>query len=549
MDVAAEEWQKFFDLILSTAYSFEIEIIRNGTKVDFFIKSKQKLDLLNNRLFPFYLSDEILDKEYELLRSDEGTKKVLPFVILRSLFKTLEKASLKNKEIVKVFFKVHKFNPFKNKPIFKIIYAKNENNFKVKGLTMVNLDKFLAFQLSNSINSEISKVKPVLATGNLNFARFDEGVLDLWDGKKLSVKSYDFWRHSLILGQSGSGKSFFIKLFIEDLFKKTNGEYSVVLIDPHASLDGLIDHVGSRTSIDFKNVSTNLFVNIGQPVLSTELTIDLLSTVLDIRGNQNLARVLKYALNLLFGIDKMNLLNLKNLLTDSVFRRDILKEVQDRNILQFFETEYQQLYTAQYSTAVLPIINLISELDFVNNVSNTAELANEINNNFLVSLPIKQTELGTNITKVIGGAVIQQVFTLMQAGLIKKKVILIVDEVSVVQTPSLIHILSEARKFGLTVVLAQQYLMQVGAELLQSIFANTVNYFCFKLARDDAEVVARNLNCEVEEYFLKNKNDPREMMELGVKLLTDLNPRQVISRIMADDNYYSPFKSKTVKIV
>ena len=134
----------------------------------------------------------------------------------------------------------------------------------------------------------------------------------------------------------------------------------------------------------------------------------------------------------------------------------------------------------------------------------------------------------------------------MQSKLTNKKVILVIDEVSVVQTPSLIQILSEARKFGLTVVLAQQYLLQVSGEILMSIFANMVNYYCFKLARDDAETVARNLNCEIDQYFLKNKNDPTEMQELAVKLLTDLNPREVITRIMSEERYFSPFKAKTV---
>ena len=256
-----------------------------------------------------------------------------------------------------------------------------------------------------------------------------------------------------------------------------------MLIDPHASLTGLINtEVGPKVLIDFKETSTNLFVNVGQPTLSTELTMDLFSTVMDVRGNQNLARVLKYALNLLFGIDKMSLVNLKNLITDSVWRKGILKEVSDENILKFFETEFQQI------------------------------------------------------------------FTIMQAGLVKKKVVLMVDEVSVIQTPSLIHILSEARKFGLTVVLTQQYLMQVSADVLQSIFANMVNYFAFKLARDDAEIVAKNLNFEIDEFFLKNKNDPREVNELGVKILTDLNPREMVCRIMAAETYCSPFKAKTVSV-
>jgi len=279
-----------------------------------------------------------------------------------------------------------------------------------------------------------------------------------------------------------------------------------VLIDPHASLTGLINtEVGPKVLIDFKETSTNLFVNVGQPTLSTELTMDLFSTVMDVRGNQNLARVLKYALNLLFGIDKMSLVNLKNLITDSVWRKGILKEVSDENILKFFETEFQQIYSSQYAVAVLPVINLISELDFIGKASREVNLADELNRNFLTCFPVKQTELGKNITRIIGGAIIQQIFTIMQAGLVKKKVVLMVDEVSVIQTPSLIHILSEARKFGLTVVLTQQYLMQVSADVLQSIFANMVNYFAFKLARDDAEIVAKNLNFEIDEFFLKNK--------------------------------------------
>ena len=136
----------------------------------------------------------------------------------------------------------------------------------------------------------------------------------------------------------------------------------------------------------------------------------------------------------------------------------------------------------------------------------------------------------------------------MQTGKVKKKVILMVDEVSIVQTPSLTHILSEARKFGLGLVLTQQYLMQVSASILQSMFANAINYFCFKLSRDDAETVARNLNFEIDDYFLTNKNDPREMLELGVKVLTELNPRESIVRVLSKDQYCSPFKSKTVRV-
>jgi len=53
---------------------------------------------------------------------------------------------------------------------------------------------------------------------------------------------------------------------------------------------------------------------------------------------------------------------------------------------------------------------------------------------------------------------------------------------------------------------------------------------------------------EVDEYFLKNKNDPREKQELGTKILTDLDPQELICRVMSRNQFISPFKAKTVKV-
>ena len=206
------------------------------------------------------------------------------------------------------------------------------------------------------------------------------------------------------------------------------------------------------------------------------------------------------------------------------------------------------MQTQHYNTAILPIINTLTELDGISFAPSVVDLVKALNQCFLTSISIKQTELGSKVTQIIGGALILQTFLIMQSALVNKKVILIVDEVSIVQNPALIQILSEARKFGLTVILTQQYLMQVSANILQSILANTVNYFCFKVGREDSEVFVRNVNFEIDELFLKNKNDPRESQELAIKMLTDLNPRELIMRVMSNDQYCPPIKVKTLDI-
>jgi energy-coupling factor transporter ATP-binding protein EcfA2 len=544
------DWNNLLHALFSVTSKLHFAVIIQGQKLDYYIISDKKLTVLNSRLFPFYLTDEYTENELRQVYIRKNASSLAPEITKKSLIKLIENKHLDNKPLIKITFSISKYNLLRNLLRAKLFYQHGTKILETKVTILNSLDKFLAFDLSNSINSEISKVKPVLSNNKLNFNTHNQGILELKQlepTQLFATSSYDFNRHSLIVGQSGSGKTYLLKLMIEDILKKQSDDYGVVLIDPHANLSKMIASKDSE-NIDFINTKTNLFINIGQPVLSTELTMDLLSTVLNIHQNPNLKRVLKYSLNTLFSINKMSLDNLKKILTDSIFRKELLKEVEDSNNLQFFETEYQKLYTSEYSTAVLPIVNLLSELDFIQKAPSTIELKQQINNNKLVTLPINQANLGSTVCKVVGGAIIQQIFTLMQAGQINKKIILIVDEFSLVQTPSLIHILSEARKFGLTVVFAQQYLMQVSGELLQSVFANVVNYFCFKMSRDDAEVIARNLNFEIDEYFLKNKNDPREMLELGVKLLTDLNPRDLIVRAMVESKYYSPFKAKTVTV-
>jgi hypothetical protein len=549
LKVGQEDWQKLFSNLIEADWSIKVTILKVGQKIEFYLGSEKKLDVLNSKLFPFFLSGDLSEKEINAIER-KGGKKVMPTIISKPLLSFCEDNTLNNQNVEKISFWVKRFSPVKTLPKLNL-WINDLNSQKEKNkwaFLLVHLYQFLSFDLTNSIMAEVSKVKPKLVSESHSLNTYSEGILEAADGKKFSVGSYDFGRHTLIMGQSGSGKSVLAKLIIEDIAKNYINDYGVVLVDPHGALDQTIKFEGQRKTINFKDNKTNLFVNVGQPMLSTELTIDLFSTVLNINENQDLMRVLKFSLHTLFGINKMTLMNLRNLLTDSLFRKELMKEVTDENNLAFFETEFQGIFNAKYSTTVLPILNLVSELDFMQSTEASVDLTEEVNKNFLTSISIKQSELGKNVTRIIGGAIIQQIYTMLMAGLVKKKILLVIDEVSVVQTPSLIHILSEARKFGLVVVVIQQYMMQVSAEILKSIFANMVNYFCFKLARDDAEVVVRNLNMEIDEYFLKNENDPREVQELGTKILTDLNPQEVICRVMANNEYVSPFKSKTVKV-
>lgn len=549
LSITASDWSGFFEKILKHHYMFNLFIKKIGNKLEFFIVSNKNITILNNRIYPFCLSlDNNLENE-KLISKNKHRKGIR--IINKSLFELIEKTNINNQDIDIIHTKINKLNPITSFCLIKTKFFNEKKCIDKKIILTRSLSHFLSFDLSNSISIEIDKVKPKLIPLNQPISTFNEGIIEsenFKENKKISVKSFDFFRHSLIVGQSGCGKSVFINLLINDIWQNFSQDYSIILIDPHESIHTQLDSKINTTIIDFQQQSTNLFSSSKSPILSTELTCDLFSTVVPIKENPGLLRLLKFSLIFLFESNIMDFNNLKKLLTDSLWRKEHLKKTSNKTVLDFFETEYQGIHTSQYSTIILPILNLISEVNFIDKDINHTELTKLINENLITVFPISKNKFGSRIVKIISGAIIQQIFSLAQEDQFNKKIVLIIDELSIIQNPSLIYILSEARKYGLTIILSQQYLSQVSPELLQSMMTNVVNYFCFKVNRSDAEILSRNLNMEIEEYFLKNKNDPREEMELGTKIITDLNPREIIVRIMSQNKYCSPFKGETINV-
>jgi hypothetical protein len=154
--------------------------------------------------------------------------------------------------------------------------------------------------------------------------------------------------------------------------------------------------------------------------------------------------------------------------------------------------------------------------------------------------------MGEKVVKTVAGLLIQQIFLLAQARLFGQKVILVVDEVSVVQNPALSAILAEARKFNLSVVLTQQYFGQIDEELRAAIVSNVINYYVFKVSEEDARKLEGNIQIELPKETLERetKNGLKEA-DIRVKIMTELSPRECLVRLSANGQLYPALKART----
>jgi hypothetical protein len=155
--------------------------------------------------------------------------------------------------------------------------------------------------------------------------------------------------------------------------------------------------------------------------------------------------------------------------------------------------------------------------------------------------------MGEKVVKTVAGLLIQQIFLLAQSRMFGQKIILVIDEVSVVQNPAIAQILAEARKFNLTIILSQQYFGQVDKDLRDAIFANVYNYYTFKVSEEDARLLEGNLNIEIPKEIVESQHAKGiSESETRVKLMTELHPRQCLVRVLANGQIAPALKTMTV---
>lgn len=373
----------------------------------------------------------------------------------------------------------------------------------------------------------------------------------------LPLNNYEFDKHSFIIGASGSGKSRFIQLYVDRLAQTAQkSNYRVIVIDPHDSLREDLVKVEDSYIVNFANEAAELFGGETQTDVSaaTELTVSLMKSLLADQFNARLERVLRFSLYVLFVSQAMSLGMLKRFLTELDLRNQIISHTGEHippNIRQFFGTDFNEMRTTHYNEAILPIVSLVDEMQLQPSLVNESEqsLARLIQANFLTVFSLNKVSMGEKVVKTVAGLLVQQIFLLAQAKAFNERVILIIDEVSVVQNPALASILSEARKFNLTVMLTQQYFGQVEEDLRNAIFANVYNYYAFRVSEEDARALAGNLQMEIpKEILTAEKAKGVKEEELKIKYMTELHPRECLCRLSSEGKVLPCFKGRTMDI-
>lgn len=551
--VLKKEWEDLINVISNyngLLKNWKIIIENNSNQLRYFIKSDCSLPATINGLNAF------------LMKNIENNKLYYSYLSLplftnteNNIIDIINYLEIKNKgtlNFIEITFKKLSKNNIKKKIV---IYLTKNGNTKKYRLLLSNPTNILSVDFDNNKRYffksapkylDINKILHLLST-DINSSIFKIDTFPYLQGDfYLNQNNFSFDKHSVVLGASGTGKSKFLSLLINNIYKNSDlkQRYKIVIIDPHAALED--DIGGISRVIDFKTTldSIDLFINNPNDVISsTELLLELFKSLIADQYNSKLERVLRHSIYVLLLDNSFNFSNLRKILLELEYRNFLIKKLKNKlpiSVIEFFLTDFNDLKTKAYGEAVSPIIAFIDEMEMIpvfNNQTNEDNLRKTIYDNFLTLFSLDRTKLGDKVTKTISGLVMQQLLSLIQNHSFNEHIIFIVDEVAVIENPILCRFLAEARKYNLSLILAGQYFSQITDKLKNAIFANVINYYIFRVSKMDANILVDNFNMKIP---LDDTRDKK------IKMLTELNNRECILRIDSNDKLLPAFKASTI---
>lgn len=352
------------------------------------------------------------------------------------------------------------------------------------------------------------------------------------------IKTLDRLRHMWVVGKTGTGKSTMIANMAIDDLKKGRG---LTVIDPHGDLcEDILDYIPSSRINDviyFNPADRDFPVSINPLEVTNreeaELVVaGLMSIFTKVWSNVWSARmeyILRNSFMTLSEIPETTLEDVLKLLSDQSFRSNILAKVTDQTLIHFWKSEFEQMPDNLQKEAISPIQNKVGQFvtspmirRIIGSPRSSVSIRDIMDEKKIFLANLSQGRLGEDNSALLGAMLITkfQLAAMQRVDMGKDQRTphyLYVDEFQNFATNSFIKILSEARKYGLALTLANQYMAQIPEGVTKAILGNAGTMVTFTAGADDAEVIYK----EFAESFDKNDLVTLEKYQIAVKLMVD----------------------------
>ena len=331
--------------------------------------------------------------------------------------------------------------------------------------------------------------------------------------KRFGIKLDDRRRHMYIIGKTGMGKSTMIEnMVVNDIL----AGHGLALVDPHGDMaEKVLDFIPPERVKDVvyfnpADLEHPLGFNILESVSPDHrhlVAAGLMGVFKKIWPDVWSARM-EYILNntilALLECNNTTLLAINRMLADAKYRKSVVARVTDPVTRAFWVNEfekYDEKYRRESVAAIQNKIGQFMSASIVRNIvaqrTSTFDVRQIMDNKKIFIVNLSKGRIGEDASRLLGGMLITKI-QLSAMGRVdipheadRKDFFLYVDEFQNFATESFAGILSEARKYRLSLIMAHQYVKQLDEKVADAVFGNVGTIVSFRIGADDAEMLEK----------------------------------------------------------
>ncbi len=346
-------------------------------------------------------------------------------------------------------------------------------------------------------------------------------------------------RHVYIIGQTGAGKSGTLELLaLSDIFH--NQGYAI--IDPHGdfAMDNMRFIPESRIKdVVYFNPSDTAHplgfnpLEVTDPNMKSNISSEVIGVLERMFSNSwgpRLEYILRYTILALLDRPETTMLDITRMLTDKAFRKETLSYCRDTVVLQFWNSEFNTWTEKFQNEAIAPILNKVGAFtanpvirNIIGQPKSTFNIREIMDDGKILIVNLSKGLLGEDNSSVLGAFLVTKIqLAAMSRSDIpniedRRPFYLYVDEFQNFATDSFATILSEARKYGLNLTVANQYISQMSETVRDAVFGNVGTMISFRVSADDSPILAKQFEPQFEAGDLLQMHNRNFIINMVIK--------------------------------